>query len=65
MVVSPTTPIAGNASTDFQVRFSPTVTQARGVTVTIHSNDGDASPYVFFLQGSGFRNDLFLPLLLR
>ena len=65
VVVSPTTPIAGNASTDFQVRFSPTVTQARGVMVTIHSNDGDASPYVFFLQGSGFRNDLFLPLLLR
>ena len=65
VVVSPTTPIAGNASTAFQVRFSPTVSQARSVTVTIRSNDGDASPYVFHLQGSGSGNDLFLPLLFR
>jgi len=49
VVVSSTTPIAGNTSTVFQVRFSPTVTAARGVTVTIHSNDGDASPYILHL----------------
>jgi hypothetical protein len=65
VVVSPTTPIAGNTSTTFQVRFRPTVTPARDVTVTITSNDGDASPYVFRLQGSGSLHDLFLPLLLR
>src|SRR5579859_8198110 len=61
VVLAPGTPILSNTATTFQVRFRPTVAAARVVTVTVLSNDADASPYRFTLLGLGEEAPVVLP----
>ena len=63
----PTTPIGSNATTTFQVRFSPSLSGTRAVTVTIASNDSDVDPYNFTLQGTGSTSviNTYLPLIAK
>ena len=53
LVLSPTTPLAPGETTTFQVRFDPTVTGTRVVTVIIANDDSDENPYNFAIQGTG------------
>jgi hypothetical protein len=61
-----TTPIGPNATSTFQVRFSPSVSGTRAVTVTITTNDSDVNPYTFTLQGTGLTApNIYLPLIVK
>ncbi len=53
LVVSPATSIGADSTTAFQVRFTPSLTGTQGTTVSIASNDPDANPYLFAIQGTG------------
>ncbi len=53
VVVSPTTPVISNTTTSFQVRFTPSVTGTRAVTLSLANNDSDENPYDFAIQGTG------------
>jgi CSLREA domain-containing protein len=53
LVVSPVTAISPDSTTTFQVRFTPSLTGTQGATVSIASNDPDANPYHFAIQGTG------------
>jgi trimeric autotransporter adhesin len=61
------TPIGSNTTTTFQVRFSPSLSGARTVTVTIASNDSDVNSYNFTLQGTGSGSliNIYLPLIAK
>lgn len=50
---APTTPINSGASTTFTIRFDPSVTGTRTVTLTIANNDSDENPYSFVISGTG------------
>jgi uncharacterized repeat protein (TIGR01451 family) len=67
VVSQATTPIGANATTTFQVRFSPSLSGTRAVSVTIASNDSDVNQYKFTLQGTGLTSlkKIYLPLITR
>ncbi|MDY0019038.1 MAG: choice-of-anchor Q domain-containing protein, partial [Anaerolineae bacterium] len=69
LVKLPTTPIAPQASTTFQVRFSPSLTTTQVATLTIANNDSDEQPYDFVIQGTGKvqteDHKIYLPLVVR
>lgn len=51
-ITLPTT-IAGGASLDFSVTFSPSAGGTRNTTLTIANDDYDENPYNFVIQGTG------------
>jgi hypothetical protein len=65
VVASPTTPILAHAATPFQVRFTPSITGTRAVTVTILSDEAGVDVYTFVLQGIGVLPEAYLPLVQR
>lgn len=50
---NPTTPIAANSSTTFDITFNPSATGLRTATLTITSDDSDEGTYNFDIQGTG------------
>ncbi len=53
VAVIPSSPIAGGASTDFQITFTPIDVGNRTATVTIANNVDGMNPYTFTLTGKG------------
>jgi hypothetical protein len=57
LTANPTTPIAANGSTTFDITFDPTTYGTRTVTISIANNDSDENPYTFDIQGNGTSTD--------
>ncbi len=53
VVLEPDSPVYPDASTTFQIRYTPSVTMTQVATVTIANNDVDENPYDFAIQGTG------------
>lgn len=49
----PTSTIAANSSTSFEITFDPSALGLRTATISITSNDIDENPYTFDIQGTG------------
>ena len=49
----PSSPIATNNSTMFEITFDPSVAGLRQATISIANNDLDENPYTFSIQGIG------------
>ncbi len=47
----PSSPVAINDSTSFQITFNPSVTGTQTVTASLTNNDPDENPYTFVIQG--------------
>jgi hypothetical protein len=54
VTVQPTSPVAAGGSTTFTVRFDPSATGTRVVTISIANNDSNENPYNFVIQGTGY-----------
>ncbi len=52
----PSTPIAGNASTTFNITFTPSALGLRTATISISNDDSNENPYTFNIQGTGTNN---------
>jgi hypothetical protein len=57
LTANPTTPIAANGSTTFDITFDPTTYGTRTVTISIANNDSDENPYTFDITGNGTSTD--------
>ena len=55
--VNPSTPIAANGSTTFDIKFDPTTYGARNAHISIANNDSDENPYEFDIIGNGISTD--------
>jgi len=53
VIVNPSSTIAANGSTTFQVRFDPGASGTRTATISIPNNDSNENPYTFAIQGTG------------
>ena len=53
LTANPTTPIAGLASTTFNITFNPSALGIRTATITITNNDTSETIYNFDIQGNG------------
>jgi hypothetical protein len=51
----PSTPIASEAETTFQIRFLPSSIGLKTATVSIESNDSDENPFLFEITGTGIQ----------
>lgn len=52
----PTSPLAANGSTTFQITFDPSATGLRTATISIANDDSDENPYTFAIQGTGINS---------
>lgn len=57
ITAQPSSPVATNGSTTFQVTFDPTVEGLRTAAISITNNDSDENPYDFSIQGTGVDSD--------
>ncbi len=55
---SPTSPVAVNGQTTFQITFNPSGTGTRTATVNIANNDSNESPYDFAISGFGTQPEI-------
>ncbi|AYQ33350.1 BspA family leucine-rich repeat surface protein [Runella sp. SP2] len=53
VTTQPTSPVAANGSTTFQITFNPAASGLRTATVSIANNTSNANPYTFAIQGTG------------
>jgi hypothetical protein len=53
--------IAPGGSTNFTIKFKPTFSEYRSVSVIILSDDEDENPYTFTVEGSGFGTPSVIP----
>ncbi len=53
VVAQPTTPVASEGATTFDITFNPSALGNRSATVRVLSNDDDKSPYTFVIRGTG------------
>ena len=53
VVAEPVSPVVGNASTTFAIRFDPGASGLRSATVSVSNNDSNENPYDFAIQGTG------------
>ena len=53
VTAQPSTLLAPNGSTTFEITFAPTAEGQRTATVSIANNDSDENPYDFAIQGTG------------
>ncbi len=53
LTLVPTSPVAVNGSTSFQISFDPSAIGERTATVSIDNDDADENPYSFAVSGSG------------
>ena len=51
---APTTPVAANGSTTFEITFNPSDAGERTATISISNNDNDENPYNFDIKGTGY-----------
>ncbi len=58
VIVDPSSTIARNVSTTFQVRFDPGGIGLRSATITIYNNDSNEDPYNFAIQGTGLAPEM-------
>ncbi|MEM7343786.1 MAG: choice-of-anchor D domain-containing protein [Chloroflexota bacterium] len=49
----PTSPVAVNGSTTFEITFTPAATGTRTTEISFTNSDGDENPYNFTIQGYG------------
>ncbi|MEM7345327.1 MAG: choice-of-anchor D domain-containing protein, partial [Chloroflexota bacterium] len=60
----PTSPVAVDSSTTFQITFTPSATGTRSAEVSLDTNDEDENPYTFAIQGNGTPElKVYLPLI--
>ncbi|GAP39977.1 choice-of-anchor D domain-containing protein [Flexilinea flocculi] len=50
---NPSSSIAGNSSTTFEITFNPASTGLKSAVISIANDDGDENPYTFTIQGTG------------
>jgi hypothetical protein len=53
VTTQPNSPVLGNTSTIFEIKFDPQSAGVKNATVTILNNDGDEGKYQFNLTGNG------------
>ena len=53
--------LSPDGSTNFTIKFKPTLTEYKSVTAIILSDDEDENPYTFTLEGSGFGTPSTIP----
>ena len=53
VITQPTSPVAVNDFTTFQITFIPTSPSLKTATVSIANDDSDENPYTFMIQGTG------------
>jgi LPXTG-site transpeptidase (sortase) family protein len=50
---NPSSSIAANSSTTFEITFNPASTGLKSAVISIANDDGDENPYTFTIQGTG------------
>ena len=58
VTVQPSTPVAANGTTSFQVTFNPSAAGMRTASVSLANDDEDENPYNFSIQGTGLVPDI-------
>ncbi len=48
---NPSSPIAANGNTTFEITFNPSTESVKTATISINNNDGDENPYNFDIKG--------------
>lgn len=56
--VEPTTTVASNDSTSFDIRFIPTAEGLRTATISIANTDADENPFTFDIRGFGLASEM-------